>query len=131
MGPGRIHHRGRHRVHRLHRRSADAVRGLPHVVGEEADRLDADPHRPQPGRPARPAAADRRRREAAAEGDRRPDQRGPQPVHPRPDPDDHAGGGGLGGGPLRPRGRVVQRQRRPALPDGADLDLVSIISPIS
>ena len=43
-------------------------RGLPHAVGAQGDRLDPGPHRPEPRRPDGPAAADRRRHQAADEG---------------------------------------------------------------
>ena len=51
------------------------LRRLPDAVGAQADRLDPDPHRAQPRRPARPAAADRRRHQAAVQGNHPPGQR--------------------------------------------------------
>ena len=104
------------------RRAADAVRRLPDAVGAQGDRLEPDPPRPEPRRPARPAAADRRRGEAAVQGDHRPDRGQPRPVLPRPGHDDHAGARGLGGGAVRSERRALEHQRRPAVRDGDHLD---------
>ena len=57
--------RDRLRVPAAHRHLHDLVRAA-------GDRPDAEPARPQPGRSLGPAAADRRRAEAAAEGGHRP-----------------------------------------------------------
>ena len=56
---------------------------------------------PEPRRPARPAAADRRRAQAAVQGNHRPDRRQQGPVLPRAGADDHAGARRLGGDPVR------------------------------
>ena len=79
-------------------------------------------HRPQPRRPVRPAAADRRRAQAADQGNHQPVGREPGPVPARPDHGHHAGAGRMGRDSLRPRGGAGQRQRRPAAHHGHHLD---------
>ena len=74
----------------------------------KAHRLDPDPPGPEPRRPARPAAADRRRGEADLQGDHPPDRGEQEPVPPRPGDDHHAGAGRLGG-----RARSAPRSRWP------------------
>ena len=59
--------------------------------------------RAERGRPVRPAAALRRRPEAARQGDDRPERRQPGRVHHRADDHLHAGAGRLGGDPVRRR----------------------------
>ena len=102
-------------------RAADGLRGLPHAVGAQGHRLDADSPRAQPRRPLRPADADRRCGQADLQGDHPPDRGQQGLVLPRPGDDHHAGAGGLGGDSLRPRSGAGQHQRRPAVPDGDHL----------
>jgi NADH-quinone oxidoreductase subunit H len=64
--------------------AADGLRGLPHAVGTQGHRLDADPPRPQPGRPFGLLTADRRRGEADLQGDHPPDRGQQGPVLPGP-----------------------------------------------
>src|SRR5574339_679647 len=61
IGPGVLRDQHEHRVHRRDRGAAVPRGGLPHALGAQDDRLDADPPRAEPRRPARPAAADLRR----------------------------------------------------------------------
>ena len=65
----------RHRAgrNRCHHRAADPGGRLPDALGAQAHRLDARAPRAQPRRPARPAAADRRRGQAAVQGSDRAD----------------------------------------------------------
>ena len=53
--------------------AAAALRRLPDALGAQGHRLEPDPSRPEPGRPVRPAAADRRCGQADLQGDHRPD----------------------------------------------------------
>ena len=62
--------------------------------------------------PFGPAAALRRRAEAAAQGDRDPERRQPRRLHRRPHDHLHPRHGGLGGDPLRAGHRSRQYQRR-------------------
>ena len=61
LGPGGVRARRSLVFIVCHRGAAVPLHGLPDAVGAQADRLDPDPHRPEPRRPAGPAAADRRR----------------------------------------------------------------------
>ena len=68
--------------------AGDLRRDLRHPADPDRGRAQADrplpaPLRPQPGRPLRPPAAARRRRQADLQGGLPPGQRGPDAVHPR------------------------------------------------
>ena len=75
----------------------DPVRGLHDAGRAQGHRLHAGAHRPEPGRAARPAAAVRRRHQAADEGSHRPVALEPLPVRRGAAADAHAGLRGLGG----------------------------------
>ena len=66
----------RHR--RVH--SAHSEHGLSHLCRAQGDRLHAEPHRAEPRRLSRPAAAVRRRDQADAQGNRHSREREPLPV---------------------------------------------------
>ena len=107
---------------RLRAGAADGRRGLPDAVGAPAAGLHAGAPGPEPRRSLRPAAADRRRSQAADQGDH-PADRGLQgPVRARPRHGHHAGAGGLGGDSLRPGRGADQHQRRSAADHGHHLD---------
>ena len=101
------------RLHRRDRGAADAGGGLPHAVGAQAHRLDADPHRAEPRRARRaccsrsPTASSCCSRKSSF-----PPTRTRRLFLLAPIADDHAGARRLGGDPVRARSGARRHQRR-------------------
>ena len=98
------------------------ARRLSHARRAQGHRLDAGAHRPEPRRPARPAAAVRRRVQADLQGNRHPVGREPLPVLHRADAGARPGARGVGGHPVQRHAGAVEHQRRAALRAGDDVD---------
>ena len=115
-----VHHARAHRAARHHRRGvlrAADLGGGPRLHGAQGRGVRPAALRPVPGRPARPAAAARRHRQADLQGGAAAEGGRHDPVLPRADPLGDGGVRGVRGRAVRRRHDVL-RPARPADPPG-------------